>query len=334
MKIVITTGIFPPQIGGPAQYAKNIAEAFRAKGHRIVVLTYQLEKYLPTGIRHFLFFLRSVIGFVSADFIIALDTFSVGWPSVVAAKILGKKIVIRIGGDFLWEEYVERTGDLVLLRDFYTSGFSKLSLKEKLIFHITRSTLERADYLAFSTDWQRKIWLSPYHLHEERTGIVENYYGEKVRGENPKEKNFLAFTRPLKWKNLTRLDDAFLRAKEKVPEIILDREMISYDESIQKMKQCYAVILVSLGDISPNMILDALRCNRPFILTRETGLYEKLKDVALFVDPENEEDITEKILFLTKSENYELYRKKVEGFIFTHSWSEISHELLAIYENS
>lgn len=59
------------------------------------------------------------------------------------------------------------------------------------------------------------------------------------------------------------------------------------------------------------MILEAIRFNKPFITTRETGIYERLKDVGLFVDPENTKDITEKILFLADPDNYASQKTRV-----------------------
>ena len=58
--ILIVTGIYPPDIGGPARYAKNLKQAFEGQGHTVGVKTYGIEKYLPTGIRHFLFFLKNL----------------------------------------------------------------------------------------------------------------------------------------------------------------------------------------------------------------------------------------------------------------------------------
>ena len=85
------------------------------------------------------------------------------------------------------------------------------------------------------------------------------------------------------------------------------------------MADCYAFILVSLGDISPNMIMDAIRFNRPFIVTRETGIYERIKDIAIFVDPENTEDIAEKIIWLSEPENYEKQKEKYAiSLLLTH----------------
>lgn len=334
MKIIIATGIYPPEIGGPAQYAKNLKTEFEAKGYQVGVLTYRLEKRLPTGIRHLWFFLRCLLVFPGADFVVALDTFSAGLPAVAAAKIYGKKIIIRTGGDFLWEQFVERTGDLVLLKDFYRTRLAKLNFKEKIVFKLSLWVVRNTSCLIFSTEWQKKIWLPVYGFDETKTVIVENYYGPKELFFPPPEKNFLAGARPLKWKNTTRLAEAFNKAKVKNATIVYDDATKPFEKFMDKVAHCYAVILVSLGDISPNLILDAIRHNKPFILTKETGFYDKLKDIGLFVDPENVDDIAGKILFLTDKKNYEQYCKKIESFNFTHTWGQVAEEFLAIYKKN
>ncbi|MEK7390671.1 MAG: glycosyltransferase family 4 protein [Patescibacteria group bacterium] len=349
-KILICTGIYPPQIGGPAQYAKETADEFRRQGHKVKVLKYNLERKLPTLVRHELFFWRTLfylwrmrgagdssdIGdMADTDFVLALDTFSVGWPAVTAAKIAGKKILIRTGGDFLWESYVERTGDLILLKDFYAKNRGNWNWKERIIFEITKWTLQNASAVIFSTEWQRKIFEQAYGLAPGKNFIVENFYGRKLTGgELPtvarKNRTFIAGVRNLKWKNLERLKHAFEEAVRIEPTINLDLSNAPYEQFLAKIQAAYAVILVSLGDISPNMILDAIRANTPFILTRETGLYERLKDIGLFADPENIEDIKEKILYLADVANYRIVKEKIENFNFTHSWGQICDEILAV----
>lgn len=180
MKIVIATGIYPPQIGGPAQYAKNLATEFIRKGHKVKIVTYRLENFLPSGIRHFYFFFKLASTLSGVDFVLALDTFSVGLPSVLAAKLFGKKIIIRTGGDFLWEGYVERTGNLILLREFYEKidgGVVNLNFKERIVFDLTKWIIHKTNLMVFSTEWQRDIWSRPYQLNLQKTRIIENYYG-------------------------------------------------------------------------------------------------------------------------------------------------------------
>src|SRR5690348_11398603 len=119
MRILIATGIYPPEIGGPAEYAKNLKDAWNSQGHQVTVKVFSRFKFLPTGLRHLAYFLYIVPAVIRADFILSLDTFSAGLPAVLAARLFGKQIIVRTGGDFLWEFYVERTGELVLLKDFY-----------------------------------------------------------------------------------------------------------------------------------------------------------------------------------------------------------------------
>lgn len=333
MKILIATGIYPPDIGGPAQYAKNIETVWRKQGHTVRVISFQFEKKLPTGIRHLRYFFRLLFQMTGSDMVIAMDTFSAGVPAVFAAKILRKKIIVRTGGDFLWESYVERTGDLVLLRNFYSTRMNKLSGKERIIFRLTRYMLTNTDSVVFSTTWQRDVFAPTYGINMKKTYIVENYYGDKEKSFEPLSKNFIAGARPLKWKNLDRVREAFESDLVKKAGVIFEENGERFEKFMNRISHCYAVILASLGDISPNMILDAIRYNKPFVLTRETGLYDKLKDVAIFVDPENTNDIKEKILFLADENNYRAQAAKIKSFSFTHSWQEICDELLKIYKN-
>jgi len=332
MNIVIAANIFPPEIGGPAQYAANIHREFKALGNKSTVVTYGILKKFPTGIRHILYFFRLLPHILGADLIISLDQFSVGFPAVCAARLLGKKVFIRIGGDFLWEFYVERTRDLVLLRNFYLDAIGKLNAKERLIFAVTSWTLRHADALVFTTVWQKDIFLEPYHLQSKKILVIENYYGK--RQEEPSfsvsKKEFIGAVRDLKWKNKERLMKAFERVKNLIPLATLNLEPAPYAEFVKRMEEAYAVALVSLGDVSPNMILDALRLGKPFILTRETGLYEKLKDVGLFVNPESEEEIANAFMTMARPEMYQEYVRKVRAFSFTHSWKQICEEFLTI----
>ncbi len=332
MKILIATGIYPPQTSGPAQYAKNMHDAWEKMGHKVVVKTYTFEHKLPTGIRHMYYFLKIIPAVIASDFIFALDTFGIGMPAVLAAKIFGKKVIIRTGGDFLWEWYVERTGDLVLLKDFYSESRSKWNRKERIIFNITKWTLHNVSLLIFSTAWQKKIFEGPYGLQNVKTEIVENRYGEKESYSEIPNKIFVAGTRPLKWKNIEFLKKVFGNDVISQTGYVLDVSTAKYGEFMEKMKKCYAVILVSLGDISPHMILDAIRLNKPFILTKENGLMDRIGSIAIIVDPKSEKDIEEKVKWLLDETNYKMQVEKIKNFNFTHTWEEIAREILGIYK--
>lgn len=327
--ILIATGIYPPAVGGPATYAKELEGVWKDQGYKVVVKRYSLEYYLPIGIRHVYFLLKSLYSIWRADFILVLDTFSVALPVALGCKLLGKKFVIRTGGDFLWESYVERTKKKILFKDFYNTQMGNFTRKEKLVFRATIWILKQADVVIFSTDWQRSVWSKPYNILAMKTKVVENYYGDIEGGYEPKSKVFVGATRDLVWKNIDILQRVFENPAIKNSEARLDIQTSDRDRFISRIKDSYGVILVSLGDISPNMIMDAIAYAKPFIVTSEIGIYDRIKDIGIFVDPLDERSILEKVLWLMNDGNYNTQVEKIRSFKFRHSWMEIANEIIS-----
>lgn len=331
--IVIATGIYPPEVGGPSEYAKNLAEVWRNQGYKVKVEVFSKFNLLPTGIRHVVYFFSIIPSFLMADYIFIIDTFSAALPATFLSWILGKKAVLRTGGDFLWEAYVERTSDKVLLRNFYEKPVRLLSFKEKITFLLVRWLLRHVDTIIWSTEWQRNIFQEPYKLDKKKQIVVENFYGPRYESQEAQEKIFIGSSRETKWKNIDTLRKVFAREEVVNFGALLDVEKVPHGFFLEKVKRAYAVIVVSLGDISPNVVLDAISCNKPFIITKETGLYERIKSIAIFVDPKNEDDIAEKVCWLSDKENYEKQKRKMEEFDFVHSWEDIAYEYMSAYDD-
>lgn len=325
-KILIATPLYPPDIGGPSQYAKNLEAVWQKDGYKVVVENFGSVLKWPTGIRHLLYFFKLCRSALGVDFILILDTYSAALPAVVVGKIFGKQTIIRTGGDFLWESYVERTGDLVLFKNFYNQSILNFNRKERIIFRLTKFILSAANIIVFSTDWQRQIFTKAYGVPLAKTRIIENYFGPKEVSVAPEKKIFVGATRALKWKNQERLAAAFA----KVGGASFDSSQLSYDSFMDKIKSCYAVVLASLGDISPNLILDAIRFNKPFILTKENGLEPRIADLGLRVDPENIDDIAAKIEMLLDDRVYQTELEKIKQFDCVHDWPVIGDEFLAL----
>ncbi len=116
MKILITTGIFPPDVGGPATQIERLASDLAKTGFDVTVLTYGtpekkprafglfgVSRKIPAGLRQFIygFFVFCLAG--RADAIYTTDLYSPGYFSMLAAKFFGKKFVVRFAGDSAWE---------------------------------------------------------------------------------------------------------------------------------------------------------------------------------------------------------------------------------------
>lgn len=233
MKIVIATPLWPPELGGPASYAKNLAKEFKNKGHSVEVVSFvkdilrvdpqDLEQFSfvslksPTGLRHLLFFCKLLSKLYRVDILLALDQFSVGLPAAMACGLLRKPLILRVEGDFLWESFVERTRKDITLREFYQRP-QPLSAKEKFVKKITGWVIKKADILAFSSEWRCDMICRAFGVPKEKTLIIKNVWPRFVvlqpTNYNLQTKVVLWAGRMLYLKNLGRLIHAFARAND------------------------------------------------------------------------------------------------------------------------
>jgi glycosyltransferase involved in cell wall biosynthesis len=117
-------------------------------------------------------------------------------------------------------------------------------------------------------------------------------------------------------------------------DIELDTSKATYDTFMGRMRRSWAVILVSISEISPNIIFDAVSAGVPFILTKENGITDRIKEAAIFVNPLNKKEIVEKILWLADPVNRETQAEKVRQISFNHSWEEIADEIVSIWKKA
>ncbi len=131
MKILLATGIYPPEIGGPATFVPALAEAAVAAGHEVRVLTYG-DARTPQGsawpvtvvprsggaVLRYLRYASACLRLArSADVVFTQGAVSEGFPSAIAAWIARKPLALRIPGDYAWEAAM-RTPGTELLDDF------------------------------------------------------------------------------------------------------------------------------------------------------------------------------------------------------------------------
>lgn len=329
MKIVITTPLYPPDLGGPAKYAQSLHEEFLRLGHKAPVVAYgAAERALPPGLRHAWYFVRLLWRMPLADAVLALDTWSVGLPTLWASKLFGKKLLVRIGGDALWESYVERTGELIKLSEFYDHPRA-LSRKEKLMQGAV-SRLGRYATFVFTTAWQKELWVRAYSLSLERTTIVENAYPKKQTGVPWTTKVFVAAGRDIKLKNMSFFVKVFARIKERHPDIELDTKTLEPAANAQRLARCYAVVVPSISEVNPNTLAEAVAYGKPFVAPRDTGATERLAGAGLFVDTTDATELEVAIESLLKTEVYEQYAVAAGSLSFVREWPEVAGDYLKL----
>ena len=107
-RVVIATGLFPPEIGGPATYSSVLAEELPERGIGLRVVPFRAVRHLPKLIRHLSYAGKLVFASRGADVIFAQDPVSVGLPAYCASRMARKKFYLKIVGDYAWEQYQQK----------------------------------------------------------------------------------------------------------------------------------------------------------------------------------------------------------------------------------
>ncbi len=110
MNLLIATGLYPPDIGGPATYTKFLERHLPQHDVLLSVVAFTDVRKYPRIIRHGIYLYRLLRKGVNADIIYALDTVSVGVPALLASILLRKTLYLRVPGDYAWEQGQQRFG--------------------------------------------------------------------------------------------------------------------------------------------------------------------------------------------------------------------------------
>ncbi len=113
MKVVVVSGIWPPDVGGPASHAPEAAGALEAAGHDVIVVTTataapKAEAYpvrwvprsLPPGIRHLAAVRMIAAAARGADVVYATSMLQ---RSIVGAALARVPVVLKVAGDPAFE---------------------------------------------------------------------------------------------------------------------------------------------------------------------------------------------------------------------------------------
>lgn len=117
-RLLIATPLYPPDAGGPATYAHIVEHELPKHGIEVVVVSFSSVRHLPKVVRHIVYFWNILREAKKVDTILALDPVSVGLPACIAAKILRTKFVVKVVGDYAWEQGRQRFGITASLDDF------------------------------------------------------------------------------------------------------------------------------------------------------------------------------------------------------------------------
>lgn len=146
VKILIATGIYPPDFRGPATMLRALPGALEKENFSVKIITYSDIKSMaeekgkvfrilrrgPTWLRHVKYFFTMLKLAWRSDIVYGTDIYSVGYFAYLIKKLLGKKYIIRFAGDSAWETAVRLGLTNDYLADFQKKTYNRLIEKLKL----------------------------------------------------------------------------------------------------------------------------------------------------------------------------------------------------------
>jgi glycosyltransferase involved in cell wall biosynthesis len=179
----------------------------------------------------------------------------------------------------------------------------------------------------FNTRFQKKMWDVTYGIPGSKSHVVENFY-PSVRASEAKNKIFVSAGRGIALKNYDLLARAFETVRARHPDIVLDTRVVSHIDHQARLRDAYAVLIPSFSEVSSNSAIDAVAHGKPFLMTEDTGVKERLSDCGIFVDTRSESVLVDAIERLLDEGEYARLTKACRAFSFTHSWDDIASEII------
>lgn len=228
IKVLIATGLYSPEIGGPATYTKMLEEKLCAHGVDLAILPFGTVRHLPKLVRHAVFMWKLWRLAGDTDVIFALDSISVGVPAWVVSVIARKPFLVRLGGDYAWEQGQQRFG-LEETLDEYTKSPKAAPFLVRVFAFIQSFIVKRASIVIAPSEYLKGIismWgvnpskirviysaLFPLEVNAPKAIIREQleYHGTVIT----------TVGRLVPWKGFGELIDVVAGLKDEIPDISL-----------------------------------------------------------------------------------------------------------------
>lgn len=197
MKILLATGIYPPDAGGPATYTRALARSLMQAGHSVQVVAYgdadsissddgyrvqRIGRNRDVLTRYWNFFIAVFYRARECDVVYLQGPVSEGLPATLAALLVGAPLVMKIVGDYAWEVYAGN-GGTELLDEFLTRRHTG---KIWFLEMIERFTAKRAKRVIVPSNYLKRV-VESWGVPSDRTTVIYNAVEPLPAGRNRDE---------------------------------------------------------------------------------------------------------------------------------------------------
>jgi glycosyltransferase involved in cell wall biosynthesis len=237
-KILLATPIYPPEIGGPATYTKELSQRLHDK-YDLTILTYgeegkspvfpgtkliTINKSLSMPIRVLMYTLKLLSISKDFDLIYVQNAVASGLPVAINKMIRKTPFILKFVGDEAWERATQRKETTKFLEDFLANyKTEKLGKWIKVLLAIQRFTLQKADIVTTPSQYLGEALIKNYGVKAEN--FLVNYNASETEDKElefpvaKKEFQVCTTARLTKWKNIDGLIEAIKIVKPKFPEL-------------------------------------------------------------------------------------------------------------------
>lgn len=345
-RVILAASIYPPDPGGPATIAKMFVASWQSSGRCAAVCIRRA---------------RNIVLYAGslwrqsrrADVVFAHDASATGAVAALVARLLGKKFVVRLGGDLLWERAAATGGTAAGLGPYYASGeWRKGAALYRLLL---AQVLRRADAVVFPNTWLPELYAAAGIFDRRKEAIIVNPVPEWPPNDPPApvKRQLLIIGRLIPLKNVHKTLEACRSAQfattpftvtiigdGPLAEVIADwkkKNAASWlmvergwmrERLLREMRQSLGTITLSWSEVSPNIVIESLSVGTPALVTRENGNRALLDGYALQIDPDDPAAIQSGIMELVSDSGQRHWRERARAF----RWPQTATSMMDQYE--
>ena len=267
MKLVIATPLYPPEIGGPATYAKLLFEGLPKKGIEVELVKFSDVRHLPKIIRHYIYYRHVLKAIKNADVVLALDPVSVGLPAMWAAKKAGKPFVVKIVGDYAWEQGTQRFGVTQNLDEFVKTKQANFFVRK--LQKIQTCVANAATRIIVPSPYLKDIILQ-WKIPEEKIQMIYNSIEipQNIPTYQKKTGEFLVVSagRRVPWKGFEAIERVVEKHKNENWRVFIASGLPRI-EALGWVKTADVFVLNSSYEGFPHVIIEAMTLGTPIVAT-------------------------------------------------------------------
>jgi len=286
LNILVVTGIFPPDHGGPASYVPYIANALIERSHDVNIITLseklkcektynfsleRIERNIFWPLRVIKTIFRIYLAAKKADVVYLNGLVLEG---ILACKFLSNKpVVIKVVGDLIWEKARNKGKTSLSLDQFQQS---KLPIKLSLLRALQSFYMRFADYLIVPSNYLGNL-VKFWGVKSDRIFLVYNAVKSQpvsLQSSTTKKFDLVTVARLVPWKGVAEL-------MEIAGELGLSLLIVG-DGPLRKELEATASEnkwnVVFMGNIPQSNVPDSIRLAKLFVLNSS---YEGLPHIVL-----------------------------------------------------